>query len=56
MAKGTPSMGKKSPKRLHIKCRRCGKMSYHMKRSVCASCGYGKSSRLRKTIKGVMKK
>ena len=47
MTKGTPSMGKKSSGKLHIMCRRCGVRSYHMKRSVCASCGYGASSRLR---------
>ena len=46
--KGTPSMGKKSKGKLHIMCRRCGNRSYHMKKGVCSSCGYGKSSRLRK--------
>lgn len=45
--KGTPSMGKKSSGKLHIMCRRCGKRSYHMKKGVCASCGYGASSKLR---------
>jgi large subunit ribosomal protein L37e len=48
MTKGTPSMGKKSKGKLHISCRRCGKASYHMKRGICSSCGYGKSSRLKK--------
>lgn len=48
MTKGTPSMGKKSTGKLHIMCRRCGKRSYHMKTSVCSSCGYGASARLRK--------
>lgn len=48
MTKGTPSMGKKSTGKLHIACRRCGKTSFHMKKSECASCGYGKSARLRK--------
>jgi large subunit ribosomal protein L37e len=47
MTKGTASMGKKSGKKLHIACRRCGKMTYHMKHKVCSSCGYGKSARLR---------
>lgn len=47
MAKGTPSMGKKSGKKLHLRCRRCGKPSYHMKKSICSNCGYGKSARLR---------
>jgi len=47
MTKGTPSMGKKSGKKLHIICRRCGKHSYHMKKKVCSSCGYGKSKKRR---------
>ncbi|HLC98423.1 MAG TPA: 50S ribosomal protein L37e, partial [Candidatus Nanoarchaeia archaeon] len=29
MTKGTPSMGKKSGKKTHIFCRRCGKHTYH---------------------------
>jgi len=48
MVKGTPTMGKRSTGKLHIACRRCGKISFHMKRAECSSCGYGKSSRLRK--------
>ncbi|MEA3378949.1 MAG: 50S ribosomal protein L37e [Nanoarchaeota archaeon] len=40
--------GKKSGKRDHIRCRRCGKTSYHKSKGVCSSCGYGKSSKLRK--------
>jgi large subunit ribosomal protein L37e len=48
MVKGTPSMGKKGKGKLHIACRRCGEISYHMKKGECASCGYGKSSKLRK--------
>ncbi|NLI73901.1 MAG: 50S ribosomal protein L37e [Euryarchaeota archaeon] len=47
MSKGTPSMGKHSSKKQHIPCRRCGKSSYNMTKSVCASCGYGKTSKLR---------
>ncbi|MBN1503379.1 50S ribosomal protein L37e [Candidatus Woesearchaeota archaeon] len=45
--KGTPSMGKKSGKKTHIYCRRCGKPTYHMRKKICSSCGYGKSSKLR---------
>ena len=48
MTKGTPSMGKKGKKKLHLSCRRCGEKSYHMKRGVCSSCGYGKSAKLKK--------
>jgi large subunit ribosomal protein L37e len=47
MVKGTPSFGKRN-KRTHILCRRCGSRSYHVRRKECSSCGYGKSSRLRK--------
>ncbi|MCD6547514.1 MAG: 50S ribosomal protein L37e [Nanoarchaeota archaeon] len=47
MTKGTPSMGKRSKGKSHIICRRCGKRSYHVTKKVCASCGYGKSSKLR---------
>ncbi|MDH4122465.1 MAG: 50S ribosomal protein L37e [Thermoplasmata archaeon] len=47
MSKGTPSMGKKSSKKSHIICRRCGKHAFHVRRGICASCGYGKTSRMR---------
>jgi len=46
--KGTPSMGKKSGKKTHIVCRRCGKRTYHAKDKVCSSCGFGASARQRK--------
>lgn len=47
MTKGTPSMGKKSGKKTHIYCRRCGRHTFHIRKKRCASCGYGKSKRLR---------
>lgn len=47
MSKGTASMGKKSGKKNMIQCRRCGKKTYHMRKKVCSSCGFGKSARLR---------
>ncbi|MCK5025444.1 MAG: 50S ribosomal protein L37e [Nanoarchaeota archaeon] len=47
MSKGTASMGKKSGKTSHIRCRRCGKHSYHVRDKVCSSCGFGKSSKQR---------
>ncbi|MCJ7718619.1 50S ribosomal protein L37e, partial [Candidatus Bathyarchaeota archaeon] len=28
MGKGTPSMGKRAGKTVHIRCRRCGRRSY----------------------------
>jgi large subunit ribosomal protein L37e len=46
MSKGTPSMGKRQ-KKTHIACRRCGKVSFHARHKVCASCGFGKSKRMR---------
>ncbi|MEX2721047.1 MAG: 50S ribosomal protein L37e [Candidatus Wukongarchaeota archaeon] len=48
MGKGTPSFGKRQGKKVHIKCRRCGKRAYHVRKKRCASCGYGKSSKIRK--------
>jgi large subunit ribosomal protein L37e len=48
MTKGTASMGKKSGGKNHIQCRRCGKHSRNITTGVCSSCGYGKSSKLRK--------
>ncbi|MDP7323485.1 MAG: 50S ribosomal protein L37e [Candidatus Woesearchaeota archaeon] len=48
MSKGTASMGKKSGKKTHIRCRRCGKPTYHMRKKKCASCGYGASAKIRK--------
>ncbi|MEM4282621.1 MAG: 50S ribosomal protein L37e [Candidatus Woesearchaeota archaeon] len=47
MVKGTPSKGKRSKGTVHITCRRCGRHSYHKKKSICSHCGYGKSPRLR---------
>ena len=47
MSKGTPSMGKKSGKKTHIVCRRCGKRTYHASKKRCSSCGYGRSAKLR---------
>lgn len=43
---GTPTQGKKN-KTTHTKCRRCGEKSYHTKKKVCSSCGFGKSAKRR---------
>ncbi|MBS3107326.1 50S ribosomal protein L37e [Candidatus Woesearchaeota archaeon] len=48
MTKGTSSMGKKSGKDMHIRCRRCGKATYHKKKHICSYCGYGKTAKMRK--------
>ena len=45
MSKGTPSSS--GGHRTHISCRRCGRHAYHMRKSVCAACGYGKTAKLR---------
>ena len=45
--KGTPSMGEKSGKKNMIYCRRCGKRTFSLNKHKCASCGFGKSRRVR---------
>jgi large subunit ribosomal protein L37e len=47
MSKGTASMGKKSGKKNMIHCRRCGKRTFSLRNKGCASCGFGKSAKLR---------
>lgn len=47
MGTGTAAMGRKSGKKTHIICRRCGNHTYHKTKKVCSSCGYGKSPKLR---------
>lgn len=44
----TAAMGKRGRKRVHIKCRRCGRVSFHRRKGYCAACGFGRSRRLRK--------
>ncbi|KAL7567936.1 hypothetical protein ACA910_019648 [Epithemia clementina (nom. ined.)] len=39
MTKGTTSFGRRHSKS-HTTCRRCGKVSYHIQKARCASCGY----------------
>jgi len=48
MSKGTASQGLKGKAKLHIRCRRCGRASYHKKKGICSHCGYGNSAKLRK--------
>jgi large subunit ribosomal protein L37e len=45
MTKGTAS--KIGGKRSHTICRRCGKHAFHIQKRVCASCGFGASSKIR---------
>ncbi|MEM2902776.1 MAG: 50S ribosomal protein L37e [Candidatus Bathyarchaeia archaeon] len=48
MGKGTSSFGKRSSGKTHIKCRRCGRRSYHVRKKRCAACGFGVSSKIRR--------
>jgi len=45
MTKGTPS--KSGGGKTHIACRRCGKRSFNVRTKVCASCGFGKTKKIR---------
>ena len=47
--KGTYSQGKHGSSKNHIACRRCGRKAYHAARGICASCGYGKTAKMRRT-------
>lgn len=44
---GTGSQGKRAGKLVTIRCRRCGRSSYHVRKKACSSCGFGKSPKLR---------
>ncbi|XP_041005587.1 60S ribosomal protein L37-1-like [Juglans microcarpa x Juglans regia] len=57
MGKGTGSFGKRRNK-THTLCVRCGRRSFHLQKSQCASCGYP-SSRTRKynwSVKAIRRK
>ncbi|HIM82504.1 MAG: 50S ribosomal protein L37e [Thaumarchaeota archaeon] len=43
MVKGTTSSGKNGRGQTHMRCRRCGKHSYHLTHKKCAFCGFGKA-------------
>lgn len=45
MGKGTPS--RSGGRIVHIRCRRCGHHSYHVRRRACARCGFGVTARVR---------
>ncbi len=46
MAKGTPSIGKKSGKKNMIHCRRCGNRTFHFNKKKCSFCGFGVSAKM----------
>lgn len=47
MGKGTPSKGKAGAKLVHLRCRRCGRHSFHKAKRRCAHCGFGVSAKVR---------
>lgn len=47
MGTGTPAMGRKSGKKTHIRCRRCGRHTYHVQKKRCSACGFGETTKLR---------
>ncbi|UCC33311.1 MAG: 50S ribosomal protein L37e [Candidatus Bathyarchaeota archaeon] len=47
-SKGTPSFGKRQGKTLHIKCRRCGRRAYHVRKKRCSACGYGETATIKR--------
>ncbi|ALV62149.1 LSU ribosomal protein L37e [Thermococcus sp. 2319x1] len=48
MGSGTAPHGKRNRTPTHIKCRRCGRKSFNVRKGYCAACGFGRSSRMRK--------
>jgi len=42
MGKGTPSFGRHQ-RITHIRCRRCGRHTYHIQKKHCSACGYPRS-------------
>ena len=48
MVKGTPSKGKFGRETTHIRCRRCGRRAYNVKKRKCAACGFGASAKMYK--------
>lgn len=46
--KGTPSKGKRSGKKTHVVCRRCGNHTYHAQKKECSSCGFGATKGIRR--------
>ncbi|HDI46925.1 MAG TPA: 50S ribosomal protein L37e [Candidatus Methanomethylia archaeon] len=56
MVKGTTSFGRHSRGKTHIRCRRCGRHAYHIRKKRCAACGYGRSSKLKKPLRLILSK
>lgn len=47
MSDGTAAMGRRNRKMVHVRCRRCGRNSFHWRKRYCSACGFGRSKRLR---------
>ena len=47
MVKGTTSSGKHNKGGTHMRCRRCGRHSYHLTNKKCSFCGFGSTAKLR---------
>ncbi|ASJ00374.1 50S ribosomal protein L37e [Thermococcus gorgonarius] len=48
MGAGTAPKGKRNRTPTHIRCRRCGRKAFNVKKGYCAACGFGRSRRMRK--------
>jgi len=46
--KGTPSFGKMNKTPTHIRCRRCGRNSYNVRKHYCAACGFGRTRKIKR--------
>ena len=47
ISKGTPAFGKRAGRTLHIRCRRCGRRAYNVRKKRCGACGYGETAAIR---------
>ncbi|HEY4673344.1 MAG: 50S ribosomal protein L37e [Thaumarchaeota archaeon] len=47
MTKGTTSFGPAGRAKTHIRCRRCGRHAYHVRKKRCAYCGFGATTTIR---------
>ena len=39
--------GKHANRKTHVPCRRCGTNAFNIRKGICASCGYGKTTTIR---------
>ncbi|HLC84660.1 MAG TPA: 50S ribosomal protein L37e [Candidatus Nanoarchaeia archaeon] len=48
MSKGTSAHGEHGKGKSHVPCRRCGYPSFHIRHKMCAKCGYGRTTTIRR--------